>query len=248
MNINVLQLDAVDSTNSEAARQAKLGAPEGLCVIAKEQTAGRGRLGRKWHSQKGSGLYFSIVLRPQLAVEEMPLITLMAGVAVFDMLCEFGLKPDIKWVNDIHIDGRKIAGILAETVESSQGTAVIVGIGINLTSDGISPDIAPAATSIKNEAGVAVSSADAAEALTKYLTYFYGVLSENGGPAATAAEWTRRSSYASGKNVRVMLEDETIYGITAGIMPNGALRVETASGIRVIQAGDVEQLRQYSQS
>src|SRR5205085_5922638 len=120
--------------NSQAARQAKLGADEGLCIVAKHQTAGRGRHGRVWSSEKGAGLYLSIVLRPKLEIRFIPLITLMAGVAVYDTIKGFDLQPDIKWVNDILIGGKKISGILAETTENSRGLAVIVGIGINLTS------------------------------------------------------------------------------------------------------------------
>src|SRR5436190_23382546 len=94
----LLRFDSIDSTNLEAIRQARSGAPEGLCVIAREQTAGRGRLDRVWHSPRDSGLYFSVVLRPQFEVSVWPLITLMAALATVDALvsaCE--LKTDIKW-------------------------------------------------------------------------------------------------------------------------------------------------------
>ena len=101
MNLSIIRYDTVESTNTEATKQAKLGADAGLCIIAGEQTAGRGRHGRTWVSEKDSGLYFSIVLRPKLESRFLPLITLMTGVAVHDTLKEFGIGPDIKWVNDI---------------------------------------------------------------------------------------------------------------------------------------------------
>ena len=116
MNFTILRFETLESTNTEAANQARQGADEGLCIIARQQTAGRGRHGRTWVSEKDSGLYFSIVLRPAIETRFLPLITLMTGVAVYDTLKELGLKPDIKWVNDVLIGEKKICGILAETV------------------------------------------------------------------------------------------------------------------------------------
>src|SRR6266513_4185303 len=98
----ILRFDSLASTNLEAARRASEGAAEGLCVVAREQTAGRGRLRRQWVSPKGAGLYFSILLRPQFELSSWPLLTLMASVAVHDALLEAcALETDIKWPNDI---------------------------------------------------------------------------------------------------------------------------------------------------
>src|SRR5688572_8392446 len=149
MNFTILTFDILDSTNTEALKQAKLGAEEGLCIVARQQTAGRGRYGRPWVSERDAGVYMSIVLRPKLEMHELPSITLMSGVAVHDALSEFGIKPDIKWVNDVLVIDRKIAGILAETTETSDGVAVVAGIGINLTSRNFPPDLVPTATSIE---------------------------------------------------------------------------------------------------
>jgi len=101
MNFTILRFDTLESTNTEAANQARAGADEGLCILARQQTAGRGRHGRTWISERDSGLYFSLILRPKLDAEFLPLITLMSGIAVYDALEELGLKPDIKWVNDV---------------------------------------------------------------------------------------------------------------------------------------------------
>src|SRR5688572_28795328 len=106
MNFIVLTYDILDSTNDEALKQARLGVDEGLCVVARQQTAGRGRYGRTWVSARDAGLYLSLVLRPKLEMRELPLITLMAGIAVNDALEEFGIKPDIKWVNDLLVNGK----------------------------------------------------------------------------------------------------------------------------------------------
>src|SRR5215216_2034234 len=141
MNITVLTYDSLVSTNTEALKQARQGADEGLCIVARQQTAGRGRRGRKWISDKDAGLYFSIVLRPKIETKYLTLITLTAGIAVHDTLQELDLKPDIKWVNDILIDEKKISGILAETTDTNEGLAVIVGIGINLKTSNLPPEI-----------------------------------------------------------------------------------------------------------
>jgi len=243
MNITVLTYDSLDSTNTEALKQARQGADEGLCIVARQQTAGRGRHGRVWVSQKNAGLYFSIVLRPKLDTKFLPLITLMTGVAVHDTLQDLGLNPDIKWVNDVLLNGKKISGILAETTETNNGLAVGVGIGINLKSTNFPPEIADIATSLESETKVAATG-NLVELLTKYLTYFYEILRSENGPAEIIDEWRRRSSYFSGKAVRVVLENETITGVTDGLEPNGALRVRRENGeLSIIHAGDVEQLR-----
>lgn len=244
MNINILRFDTIGSTNTEAANQARQGAAEGVCIIAGQQTEGRGRHGRVWVSAPDSGLYFSIVLRPSIDPGRIPLITLMAGVSVHDALCEFGLKPDIKWVNDILIGDRKIAGILAETVETPLGLAVIVGIGVNLTSSSFPDNIAETATSVEAETGQRISPEVLAEALTRYLSYFYEMLASGDEATGIIYQWQQRSSYFAGKNVRVLLEGSTIEGTTDGLEENGALRVKTADGsVTIVQAGDVERLR-----
>lgn len=244
MNITVIKLDTTDSTNTEALRHARLGAEEGLCVIARSQTAGRGRYGRAWISEPDSGLYLSILLRPTLDTAYLPLITLMTAVAVSETLIKCGLQPDIKWANDVMIGEKKIAGILAETAESELGPAVVVGIGINLRSSNFPPEIADIATSIEDKLGHWVAADDIAAVLTKKIAEFYDVLQSDGGPDAIIADWRRRSSYFAGKRVRVTLSGETLKGTTDGLEPNGSLRVLADNGrVRIVQSGEVERLR-----
>ncbi|MEQ1762837.1 MAG: biotin--[acetyl-CoA-carboxylase] ligase [Pyrinomonadaceae bacterium] len=256
MNINLLTFDSLDSTNTEALNQARLGAEEGVCIVARQQTAGRGRHGRPWVSEKDAGLYFSIVLRPKIETQYLPLITLMTGVAVHDTLAEFGIDADIKWVNDLHVDGKKISGILAETTDTPKGLAVIVGIGVNIKSSNLPPEIADTATSMQEEQPMSVppavaggssqptSPSELAESLTKYLTYFYAILQTDDGPTQIINEWRKRSTYFSGKPVRVVLENESLTGVTDGLEPTGALRLKRNDGsVTIVQAGDVEQLR-----
>src|SRR5688572_21315495 len=244
MDFTLLNFDTLDSTNTEALRQAKLGADEGLCIVASQQTAGRGRHGRTWVSEKDAGLYFSIVLRPKLETKFLPLITLMTGVAVHETLAEFGATADIKWVNDLLVNDRKISGILAETTETPDGVAVIVGVGINLRSASIAGDLDGTATSIEDATGDMTDAASVAQLLTAQLTHWYGVLNDVDGPAQIIEAWRQRSSYFTGKRVRVVLENETISGVTDGLEPEGALRVRREDdSLAIIHAGDVEQLR-----
>jgi BirA family biotin operon repressor/biotin-[acetyl-CoA-carboxylase] ligase len=242
MNITVLTYDTLDSTNTEALKQARQGAAEGLCIVARQQSAGRGRHGRTWVSEKDVGLYFSIILRPKFETQYLPLITLMTGVAVQDTLAEIGIRSDIKWVNDILVNGKKISGILAETTETATGLAAIVGIGINIRSSNFPPELADTATSIEDQTHSTTNFPT--ETLTKYLSFHYDVLQNENGPATIVDEWRKRSSYFSGKQVRVKLENETLTGVTDGLEPDGALRLKKENGeIAIVQAGDVEQLR-----
>lgn len=251
MNITILRFDSLASTNTEVSNQARQGADEGLCVVARQQTAGRGRHGRSWISDKDSGLYFSVVLRPRLEARHLPLITLMAGIAVFDALKEYALEPDIKWVNDVLVRERKIAGILAEAVETPAGLAVILGIGINISSKNFPDELADIATSIESESrmmgGLGPRSIDAAgleSKLAGFIRYWYDTLTGEDGPAEIIRNWRSRSSYFSGRRVRVTLPDGMIDGTTDGLEPNGSLRVKTDDGsVTIVQAGDVQRLR-----
>lgn len=245
MNFTILRFDSIDSTNLEAIRQAQMGANEGVCVVARQQTAGRGRHGRTWVSAKDAGLFFSLILRPKFETKFLPLITLMSAVAVFETLRESGLNPDIKWVNDIHIEGKKICGILAETSETKKGLAVIVGIGINLRSENFSPELTGSATSIETETQKPTDIETLMQILTRNLDEFYTLLEGENGTVLILEEWAKRSSYFFGKKVRVKLENEIVLGTTCGLEENGALRIKTKTeGVRIIQAGDVEMVRQ----
>lgn len=243
MNFTILHFDKIDSTNTEAINQAKRGANEGLCIVARQQTAGRGRHGRTWISEKDAGLYFSLVLRPKIETRLLPLITLMTAVAVHNSIEKaFQIECDIKWVNDIHVGGKKICGILAEMIETEEGLAVIVGIGINLKSSNFPSELAETATSIELETGATPNVDNFLPVLTSFLEKYCDLLYEDA--EKIRQEWLARSSYAFGKEVKIKLENETIYGITRGIEENGALRLELETGeVRIIHAGDVEQLR-----
>ncbi len=236
----ILRFESLPSTNTELARQASEGACEGLSIVAEEQTAGRGRLQRAWSSPKGAGLYFSVLLQPTIALEQWPLITFMAALAVAEALSEAGdVNTDIKWPNDLLSGERKICGILAESVETPTGRAVIVGIGINLTADAYPAEIAAVATSVAEASGRTPEREALLAALLRALSRWYSLLHEVDGREKIVAAWTSRSSYANGKAVQVANGDEVWQGITRGVESDGALRLETTDGMKLVRAGDV---------
>ena len=227
-----------------------------LALVLREQAScearapqvGRGRQARTWVSPQDAGLYFSIVLRPRLAPAHWPLITLAAALAVRDALTTTcALTPDIKWPNDLLAAGRKLCGILAEVVETTQGRACIVGIGINLTEHAFPPELQAQATSVAGATGSTPDREALLPALVRQLSTRYARLHETEGPAATVNAWCAASSYAVNKRVRVTTGAQTFAGTTRGLEPDGALRVETDAGeIKLVHAGDVHALREIS--
>ena len=242
---HVVRLETIDSTNLEAIRRAKAGAAEGLCLIAREQTAGRGRLERSWQSPKDAGLYFTLLLRPEIEMSVWPLLTMMTAVSVSESLMKTcALRTDIKWPNDVCAGGRKLCGILAETVETPTGQAAIIGIGINLRKEAVSDDLRNFATSVEEATGGRPQVEELVTELIRNLQERYPLLASADGREHILREWTANSSYAFDRRVRVTLESEKFEGTTRGLESDGALRVELAGGkIRIVRAGDVTALR-----
>jgi len=245
MQTRILRFESLPSTNLEVARLAAEGAPEGVCVVADEQTAGRGRLERRWISPKGAGLYFSILLRPQVDQSEWPLLTLMASLAVQQALAKaFNLETDIKWPNDVLADERKLCGVLAETTESPLGRAIVLGIGINLKDEAFPAELEEVATSVERASGRQATTDELIKPLVEALRDYYDLLSSGNGREAIIDEWTRKSSYASGKQVRVTNGPDVVEGTTQGLAADGALRIRTVDGeLKIIHTGDVTRLR-----
>jgi len=146
----------IDSTNNAAKLLAKNGAQHGSVVIAEQQTAGKGRLGRSFYSPGAAGIYMTIILRPTLTVEHSMLITSAAAVAVARAIeQETGVAAQIKWVNDLYFKGKKLCGILSEAALSADGSLnyVVVGIGINVSTDSFPPELEDVATSLESANG-----------------------------------------------------------------------------------------------
>lgn len=238
---HTIRFESLPSTNLEAARQAAEGAAEGLCIVASEQTAGRGRLGRQWISPRDAGIYCSILLRPQFDQNRWPLITLMAAVVVHEALLDAcALPTDIKWPNDILYDEKKLCGILAETIDTSAGRAVVLGIGINLTNDSFPAEVAATATSVAAATGRQPDLEGILPKLQQSFVTWYRRLRLEEGPVDIVDAWSQRSSYARDKEVRITDGGLEIFGTTRGLELDGALRVETESGeIKIVRAGDV---------
>ena len=164
-------LETVDSTNNEVKRRAVDAVPDGLVVLAGEQTGGRGRRGRSFVSPAGKGLYLSALLRPDCPLEQVSALTAWTAVAVCDAVEELcGIRPGIKWPNDVILDGRKLCGILTELELEAETAAlryVVVGLGLNVsqTADDFGPEVAPVAVSLAQALGRAPRRAEAAGAV-----------------------------------------------------------------------------------
>lgn len=222
-------LGEVDSTQNRARALADAGAPEGTVVWAEHQTRGRGRLGRSWTDEPSSALLISIILRPGLPLSCLPQISLLAGVAVAEAVGEeSGLPVTLAWPNDLLIRGRKVAGILAESVTSGAGPVVILGIGVNVNQTRFPEDLAGRATSLGLEGGRAFDRERLLKALLVRLEVWYRRWATEG--FAPIREAWRRGSGTLGQRVTV---EEGIGGIAVDLAEDGALLVRTDTGALV---------------
>jgi BirA family biotin operon repressor/biotin-[acetyl-CoA-carboxylase] ligase len=234
-----------DSTNRVAMELGFAGEPEGAVVMAEEQTAGRGRAGRAWHSEKGTGLYVSILLRPRLAPAQAPLLTMLAGISAQAAVQALtGLVPELKWPNDLLLSGKKLGGILTEMhAEPSAVRFVVVGIGINANQQRFPLELAPVATSLRKESGRITFRL---ELLVRLLTQLESDYSRflNEGPRFVVERFEKVSDFAKGRRVRVDTGAESYMGITAGLSPEGLLLVSRENGpLTTVIAGDVTEVR-----
>ncbi len=220
-----------DSTNSVALRLAAREARHGTVVLAEEQTAGRGRFGRSWYSEKSSGIYASVVLRPPLSPAAAPVLTLMAGVAVHHAVAATtGLPADIRWPNDLLVNGKKVCGILTEmSAELDRLHAVVLGIGINVNHREMPSELARIGTSLRIEGRKLYSRAQILVALLKELERHYRLLLQEGN-ARIVEQWTAASTYAQGKRIRVLTNSGDFLATTGGLEPSGALRIRREDG------------------
>ena len=239
--------ESIGSTNEEAMRWAIEGAPEGAVVGADHQTAGRGRWGRTWSSAPGNLLQTSTVLRPRIRVADAGVITTCVGVACARAVEETsGVEVGIKWPNDVNIMGKKIAGILVESHLDDEGKIDIaiagVGINVNWAVSEMPEEIRDTATSIAVVTGSPVDRLRLLASFLFALESVYGLI-KAGRRAEIIAEAVMRSDVL-GQAVTVrFLDGNAIAGRAAGIDASGGLQLETAEGIRVVQVGEIEQLR-----
>jgi len=234
-----------DSTNRVALELGHAGEPQGAVVLAEEQTAGRGRAGRAWHSERATGIYVTLLLRPKLAPVQAPLLTMMAGLSAHSAVQALtGLEVDLKWPNDLLVRGRKLGGILTEMhAEPGQIRFVIVGIGLNVNQEKFPGELANLATSLRAETGKPQSRMELlVRLLHEFESDYNRFLRE--GVATVVARFESVSSYARGKRVRVTNGTESYVGTTAGLGPEGLLQVERDGGqLMTVIAGDVAEAR-----
>lgn len=241
----IVWLAETDSTQRVARELARDGCEEGTCVVAEAQTAGRGRLGRSWHSPPGTNVYLSIVLRPPLPPGRVPQLALVAGLAVADAVAGVpGLVPRLKWPNDVVLDGRKAAGILTEMeAEVERVHHVVAGIGLNVNAAEFPPELAGRATSLCLGVGRLVDRAAVTGALLAAFERRYERFIAEGF-APVRREWEERS-WLGGKEVRVAAPEGEIRGRVLGLDEDGALRLETPSGERLVVGGEVTLVDAY---
>src|ERR1700674_909314 len=234
-----------DSTNRVALELGHAGEPEGAVLLAEEQTAGRGRAGRVWYSERAAGVYVTLLLRPRLAPVQAPLLTMMAGLSVHAAIqAQTGLVVDLKRPNDLLIGGKKVGGILTEMhAEPSQVRFVIVGIGLNVNQEKFPGELATIATSLRAETGKPQSRMELLVRLLREFESDYNRFLREG-VASVVARFESVSSYAKGKRVRVTNGTESYVGTTAGLGPEGLLQVEREDGrITAVISGDVTEAR-----
>ena len=253
LNTNVLGKGEIiyfretDSTNVRAKYLAGNGAPEGTVVVAEKQTQGRGRKGRYWFSPPGEGIYTSIILRPPISPNEAPKLTLMASVAVAEALLSLtSLQVNIKWPNDILINGRKVAGILTEiSTDMDRIDYVVIGVGVNVNTprEGLPPDLAQTATSILMETGKPFPRIALLRAYLEWLEIYYETFKTKGFDPVMS-RWKNLADII-GRRISVDLMDRVRMGEVLDIDKDGFLILRDREGtIERIISGDVTLLSQ----
>jgi len=233
----IVYLTSTGSTQNIARVEAEAGAPSGTTVVAEEQTAGRGRFGRSWVSPAGKNLYLTLVMRPPL--EHLRSLSIVAPLAVALAVEELtGLRPQLKWPNDVLINKRKLSGILVES--EIVGAAVeyaLVGIGVNVNFDiEEAPEIAGIATSLRRELGHEIPRE---ELLASFLNQFEQLYEDARNGDAVLQQWRSRLD-TLGREVRVTFRDQVYEGLAEDVDRHGGLILAQPDGTRrTIEAGEV---------
>ena len=247
-------VDETGSTNADLAAAARDGAPAGSVLLADHQSAGRGRLGRTWTAPPGTSIAMSVLVRPAVPVDRWTWLPLLAGLAVSDGIRqEADLPADLKWPNDVLVLGRKVSGVLAERVETPQGPAVVIGMGVNvhLTPEELPVPTATSLAIVLGELGLGAFPlhrtslvSTTLRSLERILARWEEVADVPGVGAAGLALAYRERCATIGRDVRVDLSDGTsVVGVAREVDGSGRLVVDTTDGSRTFGAGDVVHLR-----
>lgn len=234
------RLENVDSTNEYAKKIAEQGAEHGTLILAKEQTRGKGRRGRTWMSPKGDNIYMSILLRPQIEPDNASMLTLVAAMAVAEGIREVsGLKTQIKWPNDIVVQGKKVCGILTEmSAEVGKVHYVVIGIGINVHNRDFPQEISATATSLDLQAGTRQDQTELVEAIWKAFEGYYESYCKTQDMSALQEKYNRQLANCD-QAVKVLDGENSYEGIARGITPKGELLVEAEGETRLVSSGEV---------
>ena len=230
------------STSDVAERLAHDGVKEGMVVFAEAQTRGRGRLGRRWHSPPRKGLWFTVLLRPNLRPSSATQFVIAGAVALCRAIREqTGLQPDIKWPNDLLVRGRKLAGILTEmNAELDHLNYLLLGIGVdvNLDAEDYPPELRALATSLRLETGSSVNRSGLAVSILRELDRAYRTI-QAGQFAQLTEEWYRQCG-TLGRQVAIRVGDRVLQGRAEALDDDGALLLRTQHGrIERVLGGDV---------
>jgi BirA family biotin operon repressor/biotin-[acetyl-CoA-carboxylase] ligase len=237
---DVRRFEEIDSTNAYLRREAASGAPEGVVAVADHQSAGRGRMDRRWESPPGASLLVSVLFRPDFDPSELHLCTAAVGLAAAEACRRVaGVGPVVKWPNDLLVGEAKLAGVLAEADFSSDGCALVVGLGLNVAWPG--PD-GVGGTCLHDLCATPVDRVALLDALLAALSVRRALLDTAPGRHEVAAELRRRCA-TLGQRVRVELAAEAVVGVAVEVDDAGHLVVETATGRQTVAAGDVVHLR-----
>jgi BirA family biotin operon repressor/biotin-[acetyl-CoA-carboxylase] ligase len=235
----------IGSTNFEAMRAAAQSAPEGSVFLAEEQLAGRGRGAHTWHSERSTGIYCSVILRPQLPPSEALIISLAAALAVRAAVREIApqLLADLKWPNDVLLGGKKFCGILTEmTSEATRVRYLVVGIGINVNQLKFPAALSEIATSLRIETRAEWSRVELCAALLKSLDQEYrNLVKDPDARSAILRRFEAASSSVRGSRVSVE-ENGGLAGVTEGLDERGFLRLRTQEGLRTVVSGTVRNI------
>ena len=230
--------ESLDSTNAEALREISGGAQAPFVILAEQQSAGRGRRGRKWISPFAENIYYSLVLRIDGGMRQLEGLSLIVGLAVLSSLREFGSRDaGLKWPNDVLVGNKKIAGILLELVgDPADVCHVVIGIGINVNMM-VASDVDQSWTSVRLEAGQAINRNELIVALGRNLQG-YLIRHEAEGFAAIQAEWESNHLW-QGREVTLIAGTHTVDGVVAGVDQQGALRLNVAGQEKVFSGGEL---------
>jgi BirA family biotin operon repressor/biotin-[acetyl-CoA-carboxylase] ligase len=230
---------AIDSTNSWLSQRATDGAPEGLVALSDYQSLGRGRLDRQWHAPERSALLCSLLFRPSTEADQLQFVVAAVALsarAALVRLC--GLRPGLKWPNDLLVEDRKLAGLLAEVVTTADGLAVVVGLGLNLTA---SPDDV-VATDVLAETGITLSARGLLDIVLEEIEWRYWQSQNDAGRADLRREY-ESALVTLGQQVRVERLNDVLVGMARGVDDAGHLVVEVDGVLMTFSTGDVVHVR-----